>query len=38
MRMYLREIEWERVDWLHLAQDWDQLWAFGNMLMNLRVQ
>jgi hypothetical protein len=24
IRMYLKEIEWECVDWMHLAQDWDQ--------------
>jgi hypothetical protein len=24
MKMYLREIGWEGVDWIHLAQDTDQ--------------
>jgi hypothetical protein len=25
------------VDWIHLAQDRDQLWALVNTVMNLRV-
>jgi hypothetical protein len=29
--MDLREIEWEDVDWMHLAQDRDQWWALVNM-------
>jgi hypothetical protein len=24
IRMDLREIEWKVVDWMHLAQNWDQ--------------
>jgi hypothetical protein len=28
--MYFREIEWESVDWMHLAQDRDQRWALMN--------
>jgi hypothetical protein len=35
--MYLREIGWEDVDWMHLAQDMDQWRAVVNMVMNLRV-
>jgi hypothetical protein len=35
--MDLREIGWEGVDWIHLAQDKDQWWAFVNTLMNLQV-
>jgi hypothetical protein len=35
--MDLREIEWEGVDWTHLAQDRDQWWAVVNKVMNLRV-
>jgi hypothetical protein len=33
IRMYLREIGWEVVDWIHLVQDGDH-WR---TLMNLRV-
>jgi hypothetical protein len=36
-RIVLREIEWEGVDWIHLVQDRDQLWAVMNTVMNLRV-
>jgi hypothetical protein len=36
-RMDVREIGWEYMDWMHLAQDRDQLWAFGNTAMNLGV-
>jgi hypothetical protein len=32
-----REIGWEGVDWMHLAQDRDQWWALVNMIMNLWV-
>jgi hypothetical protein len=37
IRMNLREIGWEGVDWIHLAQDRDQWWALVNMVMNLWV-
>jgi hypothetical protein len=37
IRMVLREIGWEVVDWMHLAQDRDQWWAFVNTVMNLQV-
>jgi hypothetical protein len=37
IRMDLREIRWEGVDWLHLAHDRDWWWAFVNMVMNLWV-
>jgi len=33
----LREIEWEGVGGMHLAQDRDQWWANVNTVMNLRV-
>jgi len=36
-RMDLREIEWEGVDWMHLAQDSDQWRDLVNTIMNLRV-
>jgi hypothetical protein len=35
--MYLREIRWEGVDWLNLAEDRDQLQALVNTVMNLLV-
>jgi hypothetical protein len=33
----LREIVWECVDWIHLAQDRDQWQNIVNMIMNLWV-
>jgi len=36
--MDLREIEWESVDWIHLAQDRDQWWTFANTVINLLAQ
>jgi hypothetical protein len=35
--MDLREIGWEDVDWMHLAQDRDQWKSLVNAVMNLRV-
>jgi hypothetical protein len=32
-----REIGWEGVDWMHLAQDMAQWQDFVNMVMNLQV-
>jgi hypothetical protein len=37
IRMDLREIGWEDVDWMHLNQDRDQWGAVVNAVMNLRV-
>jgi hypothetical protein len=37
IRMDLREIGREGVDWIHLAQDRDQWWAVVNMVINIRV-
>jgi hypothetical protein len=37
MKMDLKEIEWEGVDWLYVAQDGDQWWALVNMAVNIRV-
>jgi hypothetical protein len=34
IRIVLREIGWEGVNWMHLAQDRDQWWAFVNAVMN----
>jgi hypothetical protein len=33
--MYLREIDWEGGDWMHLAQYRDEWWALVNIVMNL---
>jgi hypothetical protein len=33
----LREIGWDRMDWIDLAQDRDQWRALVNTVMNLRV-
>jgi hypothetical protein len=35
--MDLGEIEWDGMDWIHLAQDRDQWRALMNTVMNLRV-
>jgi hypothetical protein len=35
--MDLREIGWEHVNWMHVAQDRDQWQALVNMVMNLWV-
>ncbi|PNF21336.1 hypothetical protein B7P43_G02098 [Cryptotermes secundus] len=37
IRMNLREIGWDGMDWIGLAQDRDQWRAILNMVMNLRV-
>jgi hypothetical protein len=37
IRMDLREIGWEGVDWIHLAQDRDQWRALLNMVMDVWV-
>jgi hypothetical protein len=37
IRMNLRELGWEGVDWIHLVQDRDQLQALVNTVMNLLV-
>jgi hypothetical protein len=36
IRMELREMGWEDVDWIHLAQDRDKWRAVVNTVMNLR--
>jgi hypothetical protein len=36
IRMDLREIWWEVVDWMHLAQDRDQWRILVNAVMNIR--
>jgi hypothetical protein len=35
--MDVKEIEWESVNWIHLAQDRDQWQAVMNMAMNLQL-
>jgi hypothetical protein len=37
IKMYLREIGINGVNWIQLAQDRVQWWAFVNTLMNLQV-
>jgi hypothetical protein len=36
-KIYLREIGWGGVEWIHLAQDRDRRRAVVNAVMNLRV-
>jgi hypothetical protein len=37
IKMDLSEIGWDGMDWIDLAQNWDQWRAFVNTVMNLRV-
>jgi hypothetical protein len=37
IKMDLREIGWDGIDWIDLAQDRDQWRVLGNAVMNLRV-
>jgi hypothetical protein len=37
IKMDLRKIGWDGMDWIDLAQDWDQWKALVNMVMNLQV-
>jgi hypothetical protein len=37
IRVYLRKIGWEGVDWLHVAQDRDCWQVFVNTVMNFWV-
>jgi hypothetical protein len=37
IRMDLRKVWWEVVDWILLDEDRDQWWAFVNTVMKLRV-
>jgi hypothetical protein len=37
IKMDLREIGWDDMDWIDLAQDWDQWKELVNTVVNLRV-
>jgi hypothetical protein len=37
MKMDLKEIGWNDVSWIHMAQDWDKRRTAVNILMNLWV-
>jgi hypothetical protein len=37
IKLYLRETEWDGMDWIDLAQDRDQWRAFLNAVSNFRV-
>jgi hypothetical protein len=37
IKIDLREIEWNVIDWIYLAQDRDQWRSLVNTVMNLRV-
>jgi hypothetical protein len=34
IKMVLKGIGWKDMDWMHLAEDREQWWAFVNMLIN----
>jgi hypothetical protein len=36
-KIHLSEIGWDGIDWIDLAQDWDQWRALVNTVMSLRV-
>jgi hypothetical protein len=38
IKVDLREIGWGDMDWINLAQDWEQWTALVNTAMNFRVQ
>jgi hypothetical protein len=35
--MDFKEMKWEVVDWIQLAQDWDKKWAFTNTAMDIKI-
>jgi hypothetical protein len=37
IRMDFKEIGWEYMEWLHVAEDKNQWWALVNMVMTLWV-
>jgi hypothetical protein len=37
IRMDIKEIGWDDVDWIHLAQGRNQWWAYVYMVLNLHV-
>jgi hypothetical protein len=37
IKMDLREMGWQGVEWIHLAQDRDHWWALVNAVMNIQV-
>jgi hypothetical protein len=37
IKIDIKEIWWEGVGWIHLADDRDWWWALVNMVMNLQV-
>jgi hypothetical protein len=38
IKLGLKEIKWDGVEWVHLAEDWDTWRAIVNAVMNLRVE
>jgi hypothetical protein len=37
IKMDIRDVEWNRMNWINLAEDRDQWWALANTVMNLQV-
>jgi hypothetical protein len=37
IRMNVRDVVWEVVDWMHLDQDWEERQALVNTVINLGI-
>jgi len=37
IRINFKDICWEEVDWIHLAQDMDKWWAVVSTVINLQI-
>jgi hypothetical protein len=37
IRIYLREVQWEILDWIHVVPYWDQWRSLVNTVMNHRI-
>ena len=35
--MYLKDIKWNDIEWIYMAEDGDKWWALVNMVTNLQV-
>jgi hypothetical protein len=37
IKMYVKEIDWDGMDWINMVQDRDKCWHVVNMVVNLQV-